>query len=215
MARKTRTIDSMEELFEAVPEVFEAINADPALAMRFAVNPLFLAEELGYKLSDEMKHFAARRVRFSTETFERMVELEAQIWEHAGERFDIDSGEAVSDLLFKRLKLPTSKPKRPSRKAKKEQEEGDESAPAAEMTPVIELAAPLPIRMMSSDPATDPLEYLRDEHPIMEPLLEYRQLEASSARLAPRPVYERIKERKADLPVGKLKFEFKGFKNRK
>ena len=100
MARKTRTIDSMEELFEAVPEVFEAINADPALAMRFAVNSLFLAEEMGYKLSDEMKHFAARRVRFSTETFERMVELEAQIWEHAGERFDIDSGEALSDLRF-------------------------------------------------------------------------------------------------------------------
>ena len=65
MPRKSRNIDSMDELFEAIPQIIDAINADPALTLRFAANPLLLAEELGYKFSDEMLHFAARRMRFS------------------------------------------------------------------------------------------------------------------------------------------------------
>jgi hypothetical protein len=215
MPRKTRTIGSMEELFEVIPQVFETINADPALTMQFAANPLLLVEELGYELSDEMRHFAARRMRFSAETFERMVGLEAQIWEHAGERFDIDSEEALSTVLFDRLKLAPAKPKRVSRRSRKEQEQVEEESSTDEITPAVRLAAPLPARVIGHDPIEDPLEYLRDEHPIMEPLLEYRQLEASSARLAPRAVYERIKKGEADVPmITGLKFRFKGFKNR-
>jgi hypothetical protein len=215
MPRQTRTIGSMEELFEAIPEIFETINADPELTIQFAANPLFLAEELGYKLSDEMRHFAARRMRFPAETFERLCHLEAQIWEHAGERFDIDSGEALSDVLFNRLKLPPPKPKRAPRKTKSGQEKVTESATPPAVPPTGTLAAPLPARVIGHDPIEDPLEYLRDQHPIMEPLLEYRQLEASSARLAPRPVYERIKKGEVALPmITKLKFRFKGFKNR-
>jgi hypothetical protein len=214
MPRETRTIDSMEELFEAIPEIFERINADPALTRQFAANPLLLVEELGYTLSEEMRHFAARRMRFSAGTFERMQELEGQIWEHAGDRFDIDSGEAVSEVLFKRLKLSPTELKRSRRRAKKEPEQVDQSATTVKITPTVKLAALLPARVIGHDPIEDPLEFLRDKHPIMEPLLEYRQLEASSARLAPRPVYERIKEGKVDLPITKLTFRFKGFKNR-
>ena len=217
MPRKTRNIDSMEELFEVIPEIFETINADPALTMQFAANPLYLAEELGYKLSDEVRHFAARRMRFSAETFERMVDLEGQIWEHAGERFEIDSDEALSDVLFQRLKLSPAKRKRSPRKTKKaaQPDQVDASAATTQVTPTYARAAPLPARVIGHGPIDDPLESLRDKHPIMEPLLEYRQLEASSARLAPRPVYERIKEGEVDLPmITKLKFRFKGFKNR-
>ena len=88
MARKPFPIRSLQELFQAVPKIFEAVNADPALALRFVANPLFLAEELGYELTDEMKQFAGRRVRFSSaKTYERLVHLEKQVWELAGEPF--------------------------------------------------------------------------------------------------------------------------------
>jgi hypothetical protein len=40
-------------------------------------------------------------------------------------------------------------------------------------------------------------------------LLEYRQLEASSARLAPRAVYDRIKRGEVDLPITSLKLRLK------
>jgi len=216
MPRKTRTINSMDELFEVIPQIFDTINDDPSLTLLFAANPLLLAEELGYKLSDEILHFAARRMRFSAETFERMVALEGQIWEHAGERFEIDSDEALSDVLFKRLKLPSAKPKRSTRRTKKAKtEQVDPSTATTQVAATPMRAAPLPARVTGHEAIADPLESLRDKHAIMEPLLEYRQLEASSARLAPRQVYDRIKEGEVDLPmITKLKFRFKGFKNR-
>jgi hypothetical protein len=43
-------------------------------------------------------------------------------------------------------------------------------------------------------------------HPLMEPLLEYRQLEASSARLAPPESYERLRMGQVELPVTRIRF---------
>ncbi len=213
MAPESRTISSMEELMQAVPQIIEAVNADQALAVRFAANPLFLAEELGYTLTDEMRHFAARRVRFSTETFERLQQLEEQVWGLAEERFDIDSEERLAYILFTKLKLPHPQPYEPGKRKKLRQAdqeteyEPDEAQPPAP-GPV---AAPLPARAVGHGPIDDPLEPLRDAHPIMAPLLEYRQLEASTARLAPRALYDRIRRGDVDLPVTRLHLRLKPF----
>ena len=213
MARKSHTIKSREELLRAVPQIIEEINADPALTLRFAANPLLLAEELGYTLTDEVKHFAARRVRFPTETFERLEKLEQQIWEQADERFDIDSEDALSHILFTKLKLPSSldevaspptQKKTRSRKTKKDQQPPQEQHAARPITAV----RPLP-RVIGHAPVEDALEPLRDVHPIMTPLLEYRQLEASSARFAPRALYERIGRGDIELPISQLKLRLK------
>ena len=107
MARKPGLITNMEELREAVQRVIEMANADPSVALRFLTNPLFLAEDLGYTMTDEMKHFARRRVRFTdAKVFERLTQLEQRVWESAGEHFDLDSPEALAHILFTKLKLP-------------------------------------------------------------------------------------------------------------
>jgi hypothetical protein len=211
MAPEPRTISSMEELLQAVPEIIDAANADPALALRFAANPLFLAEELGYTLTDEMRHFAVRRVRFSAEAFERLQQLEGQVWEQAGEHFDIDSEEALEHVLFTKLKLqrpPMPEPgevKRPKRASpEKEQAPGEVQPPTARV-----ITAPPPARVIGHAPIVDALEPLRDAHPIMPPLLEYRQIEASTARLAPRAVYDRIARGDVELPVTRLQLRLK------
>jgi hypothetical protein len=209
MAPESRTISSMEELLQAVPQIIDATNADPALALCFAANPLFLAEELGYTLSDEMRHFAARRVRFSTETFELLQQLEQQVWEQAGEHFDIDSEEALSHVLFTKLKLPPPQAPdahtRPKQAAlEKEYVSGGVQPPAPRLP-----TAPLPARPIGHGPIDDPLEPLRDDHPIMPPLLEYRQLDASTARLAPRAVYDRIARGDVNLPITRLHLRLK------
>jgi len=218
MARESHTISSMEELMEAVPQIIEAVNADPALALRFAANPLFLAEELGYTLSDEMRHFAARRVRFPTETFEKLQALEEQVWELAGERFDIDSEEALAHVLFTKLKLSPpqvedpaqqKKPRRKRKAPKKTTRAMEPDTDAAQKPDPRKLTALLPARPVGHGPIDDPLEPLRDAHPIVPPLLEYRQLEASSARLAPRELYDRIGRGDIDLPITRLKLRLK------
>jgi len=205
----------MAELFEAVPQVIEAANADPSVARRFLANPLFLVEEMGYTLTDEMRHFAARRVRFaSAKTFERLCQLEAQVWEQAGERFDLDSGEAVANILFTKLKLnPAGQLPPQSQKAARGRAQkraaAPASVPAAPPPTIQELAAPLRARMLRHEPIADPLEALREAHPIMPPLLEYRQLEASCPRLAPRAAYDRIAKGEVELPFTKLSLRLK------
>jgi hypothetical protein len=211
MAPEPRTISSMEELLQAVPQIIDAANADPALALRFAANPLFLAEELGYTLTDEMRHFAVRRVRFSAEAFERLQQLEGQVWELAGEHFDIDSEEALERVLFTKLALPRPKAPEPRevKKSKRPSQE-KEHVPGEVQPPAVRvITAPLRARVIGRDPITDPLEPLHDVHPIMPPLLEYRQLEASAARLAPRAVYDRIARGDVDLPVTRLRLRLK------
>ncbi|HML24437.1 MAG TPA: hypothetical protein PKD09_22475 [Aggregatilinea sp.] len=218
MARKDRTINSMEDLMKAVPQIIDAVNADPVLALRFAANPLFLAEEMGYTLNPEMMHFAARRVRFpSAETFERLVKLEAQVWKIADERFDLDSDQDLARVLFVKLELPrppiqtpeqtAQQPARKSRKTKMPPK--PEPISPSELKAVLPLAAPLDARVIGHEPIPDPLEPLRDAHPIMPPLLEFRQLDASAARLAPRRVYDRIARGDVKLPITSLKLRFK------
>ncbi len=218
MARKTRSINSMEELMQAVPQIIDAVNADPALAMRFAANPLFLAEDLGYTLNANMMHFAARRVRFpSAETFERLVKLEAHVWKIADERFDLDSEKELARVLFVKLQLPrppiqspAQEQKEPARKGRKPKTlPKPEPISPSELKEVLPLAAPLEARVIGHEPVQDPLEPLRDAHPIMPPLLEYRQLDASAARLAPRRVYDRIVRGDVKLPITSLKLRYK------
>jgi hypothetical protein len=212
MARKSHTISSMAELFQAVPKIIEAANADPAIALRFAANPLLLAEDMGYTLTEEMKHFAGRRVRFSSaKTFERLVRLEKQVWELAGEHFDIDSSETLAHILFTKMKLPVQ-PKKTSQERKKPKGQAQalvNSTEAGQQLTPRELTTTLPARVIGHELVSDPLERLRGTHPIMPLLLEYRQLEASMPRLAPREVYDRISRGDVHLPITQLKLRLK------
>ncbi len=215
MAKKTRSIDSMETLMQAVPQIIEKVNAEPTLAFRFAANPLFLAEELGYTLTADMHHYAARRVRFPTETYDRLQALEPQIWKLAGQRFDIDSDDALAQVLFEKLKLPAPDgvgKKPPTTKPTKSKSTSVKTPPvlqASDLERLRKFAKQLPARVIGHGHIDDPLEPLKGLHPIMEPLLEYRQLDASSARLAPRAVYNRIAQGEIKIPVTKLQLRWK------
>ena len=72
---------------------------------------------------------------------ERMMKLEAEIYDHVGHRFNINSTQQLGSVLFEELKLPGG------RRTK---------------------------RGYSTDASV--LEGLRGMHPVIEPLLEYRQL---------------------------------------
>ena len=70
-----------------------------------------------------------------------MVELTNQIYEKAGEEFNINSTQQLGNILFEKLKLPASKKNK---------------------------------KGYSTD--VDTLEKLRNHHPIIEDILEYRSL---------------------------------------
>ena len=204
MATTPRRISSLQQFQRVVPAIVKAINADPELAMRAAANPLLAVEELGYTIEPDVRRLAERRVRFPKATFERLGELEKEIQAAAGEQFDIDSSKILSRVLFEKLKLP------PPTQDSPEQKRQTKAKAAAQYQPATRLVTdPLPPRPFGGEPGADPLEVLREKHPVMKPLLEYRQLEASSARLAPPDLYERIRRGDVKSPITGLKARLK------
>ena len=195
MARKPHTIDSIEELQRVVPSVVKAVNAEQALARGALVNPLLALEELGYELSPALKPVTERRVRFSRDKATRIEALAGEVHKLAGRQFDIDAPHELMRVLFEELKLPRGGAKH----ARQERR--------AEAAAAVPLTRPEPAVFGAA--LSDPLEHLRDAHPVMKPLLEYRRLEASEPRLASRELYERIRNGEVALPVTHVRARLK------
>ncbi len=189
--RRSQTIDSIEAFQKVVPLIVKAVNDDQAFGLRAAANPLLAAEELGYQIVPEIRQTAERRVRFSQEDAARLGELEAQVYKLAGVQFGIDSPQELDRVLFEKLKLP-----RPT-------------SPQQASSDSYHKLASAPPATAGTTQAADPLEALRDAHPIMPPLLEYRRIDRSAPRLAPRELYERIRSGEVKMPITRIQARLK------
>jgi hypothetical protein len=175
-------VDSWEQLQEQIQPILEQVNADPALAMAAAVNPLYAIEELGYEIEPRVRPQIEDRLRFGPRSIVRLQQLREEIFEHAGREVDLTSSDDLRQLLFEELSLPVPEPPPDT--------------------------SPLPPQIGGQprlEPISDPLEVLRDAHPIMEPLLEYRRLESSRPGMAPRHLYEEVREGKRRLPIRSIR----------
>ncbi len=188
-----KLISSMTEMEQRLAEVVGALLADPKLTLRASVNPLFAMEELGYQFPDDLRASIERRVRFRPDVYKRMEALVGEIRKIAKEPINPDSPADVDRLLFERYKLV--RPKLTIR----------EQLPRAQAFADGQYASePLPPQLKWLPKVKDPLEELRGAHRIMEPLLEYRRLDGSAPRCAPRELYEKVRRGEVKLPVTKL-----------
>lgn len=193
---KKHSIGSIEELRRLAPSLIEAANSDDNLVMLAAANPILAVEDLGYSFTDEFRPNLERVFRFSTETVKRLETLEKQIHKIAGHSFNIESPTELEHVLFDNIGLPRI------HKSLKVQIQPSRLPSNLPDLPT----APLHYQMNLGPKIKDPLEELKDTHPIMKPLLSYRQLEASQPRLAPPEIYEKIKRGEVKLPLTQLKF---------
>jgi hypothetical protein len=186
-------LDSIDGLRQRVPSIVKRLNDDPALALRAAANPLLVLQEMGIELTDRLAAEVELRLRFRPEQVERLQQLRAEIHKRAGEAFDVDDPAEVHRTLFDRLKLPPLQPAaQPVVIARSQIARAHQSAPRHELDHP--WAAPGSVRR------PDPLERLRDAHPVLQPLLEYRALQASQPPLATRELVERLVSGDAALP---------------
>jgi len=205
---KRETITSLEALRKRVPVIVNRLNADPALALRAAANPLLVLEELGYHLSDALKAEAALRIRFDDATRKRLQVLTAEIHSLAGEVFVIDSPDELGHVLYGRLQLPplplAKYPAIPSSESATavpaQRAVARESATAAPPDPLA-----IPYRRPGGIRPPDPLEALAEAHAIIAPLLEYRAIQAGEPPLAGPALYAAIK----DAQTGTIKLRIK------
>ncbi len=182
-------IDSLKELHQLLPSILEQINADQSLAIAAAANPLIALEELGYHIDPEIRPDIEDHLRFKPEAMTQLKELRRQISKHAGHTFDPNSPAELHTVLFEELKLPPGEVKRDKK----------------ERLAVLTATTPFPPQLSWAPKVTDPLEKLRGKHPIIEPLLEYRQLEASTPRLASKELYEEIRTGKRPTKIVRVR----------
>ena len=187
------TVGSWDDLRNAAAELVQTINSDERLALAAAANPMYAVEECGYQIHPDARTEIEDRFRFRPEVASRLSELRASIYEQAGEVFDLQSGTALGEVLFDRLHVrPRSG--RGSRKAKRPERIDTQ---------------PLPPQVGWARQVKDPLEALRGSHPILEPLLEYRRLEASEPRLASRDLYQQLRDGTRHAPLMRARARFK------
>lgn len=168
-------VQSWAELREHVRTIAGRLNEEEDLAVAAAANPVLALEELGYRIAPGARGEIVDRLRFPPEEAGRRRRLRRRIFERAGREFDLQSAEALHRVLFVDLGI-TPYP----------DEKGCVPPPPD--------THPLPHRQGDGEPTADPLASLKGRHPIVEPLLEYRRLDASRPRFAPEHVYRAIRD---------------------
>jgi hypothetical protein len=186
---KTRVIESFKEFHGLVPKLVKKITNDQALAIRAMANPIFAFEELGYELAEPVRRKVEDLLRFRPAERKKLKSLRSKIDKAAGGAIDPDSPASIEKGLFKELNL---------RRPKKVVEAGIPEPASMARARAVESAARW----------EDPLTTLEGKHAVVEPLLEYRSLQASRAPLATREQYEQIRSGKVRPPVTSITLHF-------
>jgi DNA polymerase I-like protein with 3'-5' exonuclease and polymerase domains len=186
---KPQKISSFKEFHALVPKLVKEITKDQALAMRAMANPIFAFEELGYELAEPVRQKVEDLLRFRPAERKKLKSLRAKIDKAAGGAIDPDSPASIEKGLFKELNL---------RRPKKVAEAGIPEPASMARARAVESAARW----------EDPLTTLEGKHAVVEPLLEYRSLQASRAPLATREQYEQIRSGEVRLPVTSITLHF-------
>jgi hypothetical protein len=183
-------IDSLKKFHQQIPSILEKINAEPLLALAAATNLLYAVEELGYQIIPKVGQELEDLLRFKTETITRLKKLRQKIYEQAKHPFDLNSAAELYRVLEEKL----------------QSHQTDKKIRNKELSEILKQTTPFPPQVGWAAKISDPLEKWREKDPIMEPLLEYRRLEASAPRLANRELYQEIRNGSRSTPVNRIRF---------
>jgi hypothetical protein len=168
-------ISSWEDLQREAPAILDRLNADASLGLAAAANPVLALEELGYRIEVTARPQIEARLRFGPKVAPRALKLAEQMRDQLGYSIDPDDDVAVRAAVAE-LGL---EPREPSRK---------EQAPPTRRN-----------RLRDED-----LEPLRDAHPFIGTLLDYRKLAASAPRFAPRRFFDAIRAGERAVPITRI-----------
>jgi hypothetical protein len=186
--RGNHAIESIEDAQRQVGLILAEINANPALAIAAAANPLLAMEDLGYEITPAARTEIEDHVRFGAAKAARLKRLRASIFKAAGRTFDLESSESLREVL-EQLEVTRVAAASPNHGQKRK----------VEAPPVLNLARSPQLKWTAR--VDDPLEQYREKHPIMEALLEYRKIESSEPRLATRELYDEIRHGRRRTPL--------------
>ncbi|HEX2611077.1 MAG TPA: hypothetical protein VHK68_08700 [Gemmatimonadales bacterium] len=174
---------TITQIQESLDEILDRVNADPDLARAAVSNPILALEELGYTLDPEVRFEIEDRGRFEdSKLIARRRRLRVQIFKAAGRTFDPDSPDELAAVLRDLGVRPRG---------------GGECR--------LEQVRPLRTGPGREEPLEDALEPLRDQHPMMAPLLEYRRIDASRPGFAQKSLYGQLRAGKGGRLVSRVR----------
>jgi DNA polymerase I-like protein with 3'-5' exonuclease and polymerase domains len=186
-----KRIQSFKDFHRLVPEILQRMNEDQELALRATANPLLAFREMGLRLTDEVEKEVEKILRFTPRERKQLEDLEKELHKHTEKPVDFRSNEEVGSFLLKDLKL---------RKAK--------DFKSVESSDVLETARILLSRKKKA--WSDPLQELKDAHPVMPALLEYRRIYHGKPGFASKAYYNELKSGKRKLPITGIRLTFPG-----
>jgi hypothetical protein len=201
-------IGSLRELQLQMPRIVPKINADPALALAAATNPLLALEHLGYDLSAQARKEIEPYARFGPDGLKKLADIE-QRWVAAyGSQqalpFDRKGTRTAIEYL-----LATTVAKAPTADKK--------AAPAPKVTTAIDSALDLLFFKQKPDAAQEKvaLERLTALHPALPVLYEYQRLLVARPPFASKETFEKIRTGKAQSAANSITFRLKTSEERK
>ena len=186
-----KRIQTFKEFHRLVPEILQRMNEDQELALRAAANPLLAFREMGLVLTGEVEKEVEKILRFTPQERKRLEDLEKELHRHTEKPVDFRSDEEVGALLVKDLKLKKVK-----------------ISKSVETSDVLESARILLSRKKAV--WSDPLGELKDAHPMMPALLEYRKIYRGKPGFASKTYYNELKSGKRKLPITGIRLTFPG-----
>lgn len=210
--------NTYETLQKDIAAVAERLNADPLLSKAALLNPLLALNELGYELNLQTRLTLEDRARFPKKVIAKRMKLREAMFHEVDRAFDPGDAAEVGELLFERLGLGRDLPARPDpsplvarprRAADPEPLKSGQKMPAQKAArtknnrtmkkvkgrrAADDKAPARKLGLLDREAPEDPLEILKNAHPVMSPLLEYRQLDASTPGFASAELYTAVRE---------------------
>jgi hypothetical protein len=184
---RSEPISSWEDLQKEVSEILDRLNADAALGLAAAANPVLALEELGYRFEASARNVIEARLRFGPKVAPRALELVDRMRDQLGHPVDADDDDALRRAIAElgiALEEPEAKARAPQTLSAEQRQ-----------------AAQAPRRRPLTD---EDLERHRNAHPFIGTLLDYRKLAASAPRLAPRQDFDAIRKGERTLPITRV-----------
>ncbi|WP_326560428.1 hypothetical protein [Micromonospora sp. NBC_01796] len=167
-------ITSWADLQARAAEILARVNADPRLGRAAAANPLLAIERLDYSIDPEIRPALADQLRLGPGAAGRLADLRREVAGLAGRAVDPDDAEDVRRLLVE-LGIVAVAP-----------------------GPVLDTRPP---RWRPGGAGPDPLRRLRDQHPVLPPLLDYRRISAARPRFASERIFVALLDGERTPPV--------------
>lgn len=160
-------IKSWQDLQNNVGSLTRQLNKDKNLLLAAAANPILALEELGYDIVPDILGFVEDKMRFKTKQVAQLKKLRTEIHKKSGVTFNIRSEPELQKILFENLEIDAyDKNGCPICKNIGVPKKGDEK---------------------------DPLQAYLELHPVIEPLLSFRKIDATVAGFCDPQVFKKIR----------------------